>query len=169
MSRDYKLMESLDSAKESLGRMNETIDDLLLSMRNGVIDNLTYRMQIYELATIAEENHDYKKACEILEKAILPCNYNEMYNCGVMYFYGHGIQKNIRKAKDWYEKAAQCGSSEALLVLGCIHYMGEYVPENIPLALEMLQKAQNAGEKQAENLLEAIASSEEKITIKLNG
>ncbi|VAW93712.1 hypothetical protein MNBD_GAMMA21-3057 [hydrothermal vent metagenome] len=44
---------------------------------------------------------------------------------GWMYFSGEGVQRDLNKAKYWYEKAAKSGDSESLFYLGKIDYINE--------------------------------------------
>lgn len=39
------------------------------------------------------------------------------YNLAYLYFYGHGVEKDERKAKEFFKKAAEKGNSEAMKFL----------------------------------------------------
>jgi len=58
---------------------------------------------------------------------------------GWMYFSGEGVEKNLSKAKYWYEKASNSGDSESLFYLGKIYFIrGDYAE-----ALKKFKKAES--------------------------
>lgn len=64
---------------------------------------------------------------------------------GWLYQYGEGVEKDIRKALEWYEKAAKQGSSQAQVNIAVIYDEGVDVPENNELAIEWYKKAAGQG------------------------
>ena len=71
---------------------------------------------IYEYAP--KYNHNYKKAVEMLRKAI-ELDYDKYGNgvasfkLGVYYFFGHGVNKNYIKAYKYFKRAAEYGFPKA--------------------------------------------------------
>jgi TPR repeat protein len=74
---------------------------------------------------------------------------------GVCLFYGHGAKKNIAKAIEWYQQAADKGDVMAQYNLGLVFLAGDGVPKNIPKARHWFQLAAKQGHgKSKRKLLE---------------
>ncbi|MEY3089770.1 MAG: hypothetical protein RL113_86 [Pseudomonadota bacterium] len=92
------------------------------------------------------------------------------YNLGLMYANGEGVQKNIQKAKQWYEKAAMHGHGAAQYNLGKLHHIdAKKDPSRYVKAKEWYEKSSEAGVPQAFNNLatlymngEGVAKNEQK-------
>ena len=48
-----------------------------------------------------------KKAAELFLQAAEQGYANAQYNLGWMYEYGRGVSKDLAKARDWYQRAAE--------------------------------------------------------------
>ena len=44
-----------------------------------------------------------------------------MNNLGELYYNGEGVAKNYAKAREWYEKAAAAGNTDAMFNLGVLY------------------------------------------------
>ena len=53
-----------------------------------------------------------------------------MFNTGLLYYHGVGVEKNISEAIKWYQKAADKGSVEAMTNLGHIYLNGIVVAKD---------------------------------------
>ena len=62
------------------------------------------------------------------------------YELGNLYYDGLGLKKDIEKALDWYNKAADNNCSDALYKLGEIYEQGKNVKKNIKMALKYYKK-----------------------------
>ena len=71
----------------------------------------------YNLGKIYEKAKDYTKAIELYKKTDGRMDHvtAPMYEAlGDIYASGKGVEKNIKEAKEWYEKAVKSGSQEAV-------------------------------------------------------
>ena len=64
---------------------------------------------------------------------------------GVLYEKGEGVPKDLRKAAELYQKAADQGYAEAQCNLGLLYQKGEGVPKDVGKAAELFQKAADQG------------------------
>ena len=65
-------------------------------------------------------------------------------NLGVMYERGHGVSKDYKKAKIWFDRAAQQDLEEAKVNLGLLYYSGSGVTQNFEKAFALFfDAAQN--------------------------
>ena len=79
------------------------------------------------------------------------------YNVGLMYANGQGSQKDLRKAMEWYEKAAQQDLASAQYNLATLYQAaGELDPHAYKKAAYWYEKAANNGVMQAFNNLAAL-------------
>ena len=79
------------------------------------------------------------------------------YNVGLIYANGKGVQKNLAKAKKWYEKAAKQGNGPAQYNLARLyHAAGESDAHGYEKARYWYEKAVEAGIIQAYNNLAAL-------------
>ena len=67
------------------------------------------------------------------------------YNLGGVYEVGLGVQKDLGKAAQFYQKAADQGFADAQVSLGRLYEKGEGVPKDLDKARELYQKAANQG------------------------
>lgn len=56
-----------------------------------------------------------------------------------------GVEKDIKQAIAWYQKAAEAGDPYAMLILGDAHAIGEYVEKDEEKAMALYRKAAEAG------------------------
>ena len=68
--------------------------------------------------------------------------------CSISAF-GEGVEQDYGAAFDWYTKAAELGSDEAMLRLGFMYDLGEGVEMDESTANEWYKKAADAGNKNA--------------------
>ena len=67
-----------------------------------------------------------------------------------MYYKGEGVEKDSKKAIEWYEKAASQGFAKAQYNLGVMYDNGYGVEVNEQKAYELLQKSLNQGNPKAQ-------------------
>lgn len=58
-------------------------------------------------------NGDFVMAKKLFEKVAKKNEACSQFQLGMMYFYGHGLKKNVKKAKYWLNKASKNGFSKA--------------------------------------------------------
>ncbi|MBD5265662.1 MAG: sel1 repeat family protein [Bacteroides sp.] len=68
----------------------------------------------------------YKKAFEWYKKAAKHGVEEAMINIAVLFWQGHGVQKDYNEAMKWLKKAADKGNSDALYAIGLLHTDPEY-------------------------------------------
>ena len=56
---------------------------------------------------------DYKKALEVWSQEVEKGNREAMYNIGLLYFFGKGVERDLPLAFEYCKKAAYKGSSRA--------------------------------------------------------
>ena len=77
-------------------------------------------------------------------------NIDGMYNMGVSYHIGLGVQKDHSLAIKWYEKASKLGHDRASLSLGKIHSKGNDIKEqSLLMAYLYFKLASQQGSKEA--------------------
>ena len=68
-----------------------------------------------------------------------------MYNLGVMYEFGEGVEQDYSKAYDCELKAVEQGLPNAMFNLGGYFYEGKAVEQDLDKAAEWYRKALEAG------------------------
>jgi TPR repeat protein len=68
-----------------------------------------------------------------------------MYNLGVLYEHGQGVEQDYKRARRWYEKAAACGDASAMYNLGLLYANGRGVEQDYEQARRWYEKAVKAG------------------------
>ena len=66
---------------------------------------------------IAVEMGEYERAFAIYEKLAKAGSADGMFNCGIMFARGVGVEKDMEKARQYLEMAASMGSVQAANVL----------------------------------------------------
>jgi TPR repeat protein len=80
-------------------------------------------------------------------------NASARFNLGLRYQNGEGVPKDLGKARDHYQKAADKGYAPAQYNLGWLYEHGEGVPKDLGKARELYQKAANQGYARAQSNL----------------
>ena len=68
---------------------------------------------------------------------------------GTMYFSGLGVERDYKRAVDWFFKAQALGSAEAMANLATMHEAGQGVPQSNATALKYYREAALAGNQAA--------------------
>ena len=84
------------------------------------------------------------KAGETAEQQALG---NLMSNIGYFYYYGDFVPQNYSVAMEWYNKAVEAGSENAILNIGLMYRDGKGVESDHPEALKWLEKGMKLGNK----------------------
>lgn len=79
-----------------------------------------------------------------------------MYNLGVDYRDGIGVKQNLKKAAQWYMKAAEQNDAKAQYMLGYLYKKGLGVEQDMDKAIEFLDKAIEQGHEYARDLRDSI-------------
>ena len=59
-----------------------------------------------------------------------------LHNLGNAYFYGRGVECDVKKAFDLWREAAEKGNPDSFYTIGNIYLRGEYVDQDIPEAIK---------------------------------
>jgi len=78
---------------------------------------------------------------------------SEQYNLAFAYQHGHGISKDIEKAKHWYLQAAKSPHSNIRYKVGRLFETGQVFKQDYNKAIELYRYAANNGEPYAQNNL----------------
>ncbi|MGS0972751.1 MAG: SEL1-like repeat protein [Candidatus Izemoplasmataceae bacterium] len=113
----------------------------------------------YELGKIFEfkikNNPDYEMAIKWYMIAAKQHNdYESQFRLGRIYQYGHGVEKNINEALNWYKKAAIQNYKEACFKLGILYSSGKIIKEDDKQAIKWFIKAAIQHDKISESILE---------------
>ena len=87
------------------------------------------------------QNEEYSKAFELLSKAAESKNAQAQHLLGDLYLSGRGVDKDARKALNWYITAAQQGYVEAQYMAATCYYEGYGVFKNMKNARFWFSKA----------------------------
>tara|TARA_R100001369_G_scaffold46972_2_gene73406 strand:- start:3610 stop:5394 length:1785 start_codon:yes stop_codon:yes gene_type:complete len=87
------------------------------------------------------QNEEYSKAFELLSKAAESKNAQAQHLLGDLYLSGRGVDKDARKALNWYITAAQQGYVEAQYMAATCYYEGYGVFKNMKNARFWFNKA----------------------------
>eukprot|EP00466_Bigelowiella_natans_P009969 jgi/Bigna1/55664/estExt_Genewise1Plus.C_670015 len=97
---------------------------------------------------------DYSTAVEIFRRAARRGNSNAIYNLGICYDEGYGVEKSTKaKAARCYFRASQQENSVALSNLGLCYQHGKGVAKNIAKAIGLYKRSAELGHKGAMNNL----------------
>ena len=77
---------------------------------------------------------DYKKALEVWSQEVERGNREAMYNIGLLYFFGKGVERDLPLAFEYCKKAAYKGSSRAQNNLAYMYTKGLGTKKNYVLA-----------------------------------
>ena len=72
-------------------------------------------------------------------------NYDAQYRLGNMYYYGYGVNKDYKKAVEWYQKSADQGYKLAQNDLGHMYDQGYGIDKDYKRAIEWYQKSADQG------------------------
>lgn len=101
--------------------------------------------QDYEAGKQAYLAKNYDRALEILKPLAEQGDSDAQVTLGLMYEYGHGVERNPDKAIEWYTRAAEQGLPVVQHDLGVKYFQGTGVPQNYQEAAKWWEQAANAG------------------------
>lgn len=85
-----------------------------------------------------------KRYKEVLQEA-QKGKVQSMYEVGLKYERGRGTQRDMQKAAEWYEKAAEANHTPAMARLGILYVEGNGVKRDLNKAIELLKRAAEQG------------------------
>jgi TPR repeat protein len=114
----------------------------------------TARFQVdFEKGVKAYEAGDYQTARRFWQP--LADNYDlaALRNLGHLYRLGQGVEKNAKKARHYYEKAARLGHAPSQTNLALMYFAGEGIAPDSEKGMEWLKKAAARGYPPAQHQL----------------
>lgn len=90
---------------------------------------------------------------------------NDCFKLGLRYQNGEGVEKDNRKAFEWFQKAAEQGHATAQNGLGVMYYNGKGTEKNYAKAKRWYEKAAKQGYAEAQYKLGAMYDNGEGVTI----
>ena len=84
----------------------------------------------------------------------------DQFKVGKTYQNGEGVEKNIKKAAEWYKKSADGGFRDAQVHIGYMYAKGIGVDQNMDSAIHYFKLAADQGDEESIKLLKALAEEE---------
>ena len=99
------------------------------------------RQKFEKLADEKYDSEDYIDSKELYQKAAVLGSGSAYTKLGEIYFYGNGVDKDLKIAFDYFEKAAKLNDGQACSYLGDYYRLGTIEDKNGLKALEYYKKA----------------------------
>ena len=96
----------------------------------------------YQLARAAYSAGNYDQAREFYLSAAERGDVSSMFELGLMYYNGVGVDQDYAEAKSWFTKAAEGGNGEAYYYIGNMYYYGQGVSTDSAKATLYWRKAE---------------------------
>ena len=108
---------------------------------------------VFEQGKLAARAGQFEEALQDFQRAAAAGDGRAMNDVGVLFYEGHGVAKDYRRAWEWYEKGAAAGNAEAMANLGYLYMEGFGVTRDYEQARQWLEKGAAAGNGRAMALL----------------
>lgn len=125
-------------------KYQDKTEDALKLLKKAV--DLGHFESYFALGNFYERKCDYKKAYEYYKIGSEKNNGRSFFGLGILYEKGYGVDQNLLKAKDYYNKAYEYGYENARNFLNKLG-------ENKPYDIEKLKKLSIVGDLDSKNLL----------------
>lgn len=106
--------------------------------------------QDYESGRSAYISGDYERALEILKPLAEDGDSEAQKVLGIMYDYGHGVEKDQQQALYWYIKSAEQGNPAVQYQVGAKYFRGEGTQQDYAEAGKWWELAANGGQVDAQ-------------------
>jgi PAS domain S-box-containing protein len=103
-----------------------------------------------DAAYAAYQKHDYASALRLARPVADQGDSRAQSLMGLIYFNGHGVQRNDPEAMKWYRRAADQGDTDAQLKIGDMHFEGRAVAQDYPEAGRWYRLAADQGNAAAQ-------------------
>lgn len=104
----------------------------------------------------AYNNGNYASARKEFEAAAKKGDPAGKHLLASLYYQGHGVGKDLKKAVELFSDAANSGYPPSLANLGLMYSLGDGVPKDMKKAIEFAQRAADSGDTQSQfNLAQA--------------
>ena len=174
-------MDSIDSDKEEYtttlanqlkgydNHFGETVQDLIklhdaieggnVKFVEGTVEQLSNDIKpsvMCWLGSYYKELGEFEEALKWLRKALKAGCYKSALHLGHMYTMELGVEKDYRRAADFYREAALAGEGQAMYILALMYENGRGVEMDKKRAVTLYRKAAQLGEEKAAERLERI-------------
>ncbi|MBS9422330.1 tetratricopeptide repeat protein [Photorhabdus caribbeanensis] len=123
-------------------RTVEEFRELEKQAQNGSVDAYFLLGKLYTDNSLKESERDYQKAIEYYSKALkLDKNHAEsLYNLGIIYSFGYGVQEDQIKANDLLQRAGDSGIINGYQIIGVnyLHGLGNS-PQDLEKAFHYIK------------------------------
>ena len=99
-----------------------------------ILDSTSYVTASDDIGYKHYQKGEYKAALKVWSHEVEEGNREAMYNVGLLYFFGKGVERNLPLAFEYCEKAAYKGSSRAQNNLAYMYIKGLGTKKNYVLA-----------------------------------
>ena len=135
-----------------------TGDDSISKTINYTIEDVDcdYRLVVKIVEIICDkakehsDSENYSVAFSLYSLAAEKSFPKALYELGVCYYYGNGVEKDLTKAVEWFTKAAEQGYVSAQYNLGYCYENGDGIDKSLTKAVEWYTKAANQGDADAQ-------------------
>ena len=117
--------------------------------------NAQYALDVMELRREAP-NATPKKAFNWFNKVAVKGHSTAMFNVGVAYWEGSGVQKDREKALEWWQQSAEARDSGAQFNLGLAYYIGEEKDTSLAVAAKWIGMAAEQNHPEARKIYEIL-------------
>ena len=126
--------------------------------------NAQYALGVMEFRE-ETENPNKKQGFKWLKSAAEKDHPIAMFNIGMAYWQGNGVEENKKEALKWWEKSAETGDSNAQYNLGLTYYIGNVVPIDLIAAKKWLGLAVRQNHRGAIRIYSLVAKAANDKTI----
>ena len=102
---------------------------------------------------ITDSDSTQKNAIKIYTKAADKGDPIAQEMLGMYYYYGEGVEKNIKTAIGWLTKSAEQGNIRSQYMLADLYYFGKEIPKNHTFAAKWFKEAAELGDASAQYYL----------------
>ena len=114
-----------------------------------------------EAAFAADNKGDYVTAMKLYQSAAAGGIPYAMFNIGVMYLDGKGVDRSYINAMKWYKQAAEKGYAQAQFAMGTMYEQSQGVKKDVAEAVKWYTQAANQGLMPAQQNLGVIYTTGE--------
>ena len=96
------------------------------------------------------------KAIDLYSRSAKGCNAKDMNNLGACFLNGEGVEKNEKKAYEWFSKAAELGDVMGQWNVAYCYEHGVGIEQDYDNAIFWLARAAEQGDSDAEKAIKKI-------------
>lgn len=127
----------------------KALSDMMEEQEEDITKEDPYAIQAYEEALLADQNHDTEGFINLLTQSANLGYHEAMTTLGDLYFNGKQVDKDMKKAYEYFLKASEIGSGYGSYSCGFMLSGGQGVPRDADAGKKMFELAISRGYKQA--------------------